>query len=233
MTYTKRQHRNKKFQPGSSTVEKIKTHKSKVTRNKIRCKILTCPVCLAKNPVFKRHEARKRIFYVIAGWVIITILGLLIRWKCQSCGSTFTQYPDFALPHKRYTTVTITSYSRQYVEDNSVSYRGLLNECPLVYESGEQSGRSLSHATIHRWLDTLGGYREIPKKARELILDKSPHPVTAEDIEMSGVHTRKYLTEFRKDILTGCRGFFILENIYEKIFNLSIFAGLAQSCFFR
>ena len=39
--------------------------------------------------------------------LVYIVIGLLIRWKCPGFSKTFTQYPWFAVPYKRYTLPTI------------------------------------------------------------------------------------------------------------------------------
>ena len=63
----------------------------------------SCRHCNTSSKDFKRHEARQRQFYVISENIVNVILGLLIRWKCSGCDITFTDYPEFAVPYKRYT----------------------------------------------------------------------------------------------------------------------------------
>lgn len=48
--------------------------------------------------------------------------SVLTRWKFLVCHKAFTDYPDFALPYKRYVRQDLCQLSGRYVFDDSVSY---------------------------------------------------------------------------------------------------------------
>jgi len=233
MIYRKKRNRSKKFQPDSPNLQEIEDYNSRVAGNKITPNMNNCPQCREKSDSFKRHDTRKRILNIINDQIITAVICLLVRWKCPECGKTFTQYPDFAMPYKRFSTSTIISYSRRYVADDSMSYRRLSDICPNAYSSDGESALGPGHSTIHRWTKTLGEYQEIPIKAQKKILDKSPRSSIKGLFNQLSVFSGKYRSEYRRIILVRCIRLLKLDTIFRTVFDTAIFSGLAQSCFFR
>ena len=84
-----------------------------------------CPKCESSHDDFKLHERRDRLFYVIIDSFVHTVESFLGRWKCSLCRATFTVYPKYALPYKRYVRDVCISLSEDYVRDNKKT--GLLS----------------------------------------------------------------------------------------------------------
>jgi hypothetical protein len=84
-----------------------------------------CPYCGKglKNSAFTQHAYRKRKFYVICNHWVHTINGCLPRWKCSACCRTFTQYPSFCSPHRRYTLPQLHLLLNDYCSSKQSSYR--------------------------------------------------------------------------------------------------------------
>ena len=76
-----------------------------------------CDNCGQREGIFKLHECRKRLLRFAAEAVVETVATLLPRWKCLPCGATFTQYPPFVAPHKRFVLADIVLLCRKYLED--------------------------------------------------------------------------------------------------------------------
>ncbi|MFH1267847.1 MAG: hypothetical protein ABIK89_19190 [Planctomycetota bacterium] len=80
--------------------------------------------------------------------------GYLLRFKCPACGRTFTDYPPFAVPYKRYTTPSILDRAGRFFQGCGVSYRkGMwVGRQRIVYapHDGREDLRQLSHTTLWR-----------------------------------------------------------------------------------
>ena len=166
-------------------------------------------------------------------------MSLITRWKCPLCGQTFTVYPEFALPYKRYLRDTILEKSTQYIEDDlpekgkRVSYRRLVkeNKMALGYastETGNIDERQLAPSTAHRWLSTLSCLSNTIRKGQELIKQKSSTSTIFRKI--LPVTSVKYRSTKRKKALQDCRKLLHVNEEYQKIFGPSIFPHLATVC---
>ncbi len=107
-------------------IDEIKEYRKEVLSGKIPDNLQMCPKCNVNVKNIKLHERRKRLFLVVAEHFIKKVWSLLGRWKCLCCNSTFTYYPQFAIPYKRYVKENIMSLCREYVEDDrSTTYISL------------------------------------------------------------------------------------------------------------
>jgi len=115
-----------------------------------------CPRCFSKPGTFKLHECRKRAFRYIAGNFVKVLITLLARWKCLDCGKTFTIYPPFAAPHKRYTMTDILSLRNKLIQDEQQTcYTAVTHEgSPIGYQ--EENEKNVDHflapSTLWRWI---------------------------------------------------------------------------------
>jgi len=190
-----------------AVIAQIQHHTENVRKGQIKCTVGRCKHCEVLSDYFKRHEARSRQFYVPVEQVVQVVIGLLVRWKCPGCDRTFTDYPEFAVPYKRYTLPMIKAYCRHYVENVEISYRALINEMPVQYPDSQKES---SHSTIHRWISTIGDYTGIIRKAHDLILQKSPESAVCRESAKLSVHPKKYRSQLRKQILIQCRRLIVL-----------------------
>lgn len=162
---------------------------------------------------------------------VVTVKGLLLRWKCPGCNKTATDYPHFALPYKRYTLPTLLAFSQAYVHDPINSYRRLVDGCPLPYqvEADSETGREpmMEHSTIHRWITTLGGYSRLVQKATDLMLQSDPTIPLCRDLAGLKISPQKYMSSKRKQILLTCFQLVTLVPLYLTEFRVSIFPKLA------
>jgi len=211
----------------SATIEQIKEYTEQVIKGLIVCTLSACPRCELESQYFKRHEARQRIFYPILDQIVYTVTGLVIRWKCTGCSKSFTQYPDFALPYKRYTLPTIELFSQRYTEDDSMTYRKAKMKTLLGHKDSE---KQMEHTTIYHWITTLGKCRKVAAKAIDLILQVKPLSTICRDLASLWISPKKYRSEQRKEILIECRKLFRLEVLYRLIFKISIFPKFATNC---
>jgi hypothetical protein len=213
----------------SATVEQINEYTIKVLKGLISCILPPCPGCGLESDWYKRHEARRRKFHVVIEQIVHVVSGLLIRWKCPVCGKTFTQYPDFALPHKRYTLPTIMDLSSKYTENEAATYRKIVRSAQPGYHDSE---RQLEHSTVHRWLTSLSRLKMTLSRAADLILQAAPCSNACRDAAGLSVPPAKHRSAGRKSMLERCRRLFFFVDAYRATFDLSIFPELATACLY-
>ncbi len=205
-------------------LEKIKAHEQEVLSTKHPTALNTCPICKEVHKSFNAHQKRKRLFLIIMGNIVKEIWSLLGRWKCLICRSTFTYYPDFAIPHKRYVKEKVLELSQRYVEDDNTSYREVASNdgTPIVYETGE---RYFEHTTVWKWVGHIGSLEQILSRGLELIREKDPSSKIFRQIHP--INPRKYRSEERRKLLARCMRMFIIEGEFKKVFKASIFTEFA------
>jgi hypothetical protein len=188
-----------------SLIAEIAAHSTQIRKGNHRCSLSRCPHCNRapeSTLFFRRHGLRQREFLVIEGRYVHAVEGLLARWRCPFCRLTFTEYPSFALPHKRYAVPQIAPKALDYVEENGVSYRkAVLDNCLPIFhwlgpahDSGVCVDRepTLAHTTLYHWVSALGNNtRPVPPN------DRLPPRFTP--VEW------KFLTVSRRDVLLACR----------------------------
>jgi hypothetical protein len=110
--------------PPTATLEDIKAYQQKVEKGKITSHNLPArPRCRVDSLFFKIHAYRERRFLIIIAMLVQAAYCSLVRFKCLGCGKTFTNYPDFAIPHKHYTRPSITGFSAKYLNCEQITYR--------------------------------------------------------------------------------------------------------------
>ena len=218
----------------TATSDQINHYSDQVRRSKNPCHLPSCPLCQVTPEHFKRHDKRQRKFLVIVEQFVHVVIGLLTCWKCQGCGKCFTGYPSFALPYKRYTLPTICSFSQRYVENDSMTYRKLIQQNPIgLPPICNHPDRQLDHVTIHRWIGTLGQFDTITRTAQDLILQADPSSTICRDLAGLTVACWKYTSERRKSLLLACRRLLELEKRFCRLFDVSIFHNLAPKLAYR
>jgi len=112
------------------------------------------------------------------GAVVHLVPGYLPRFECPACGRTFTEYPSFASPHKRYAAASILDRVRRFFQGLGVPCRKAMwvDRQRIVYapHNGREDLRQLSHTTLWRWLGWLGGTTMLRGEGSKLIRDKDP-----------------------------------------------------------
>ena len=229
MDYTGKNIDIKHLDKYSATIEQIEEYSKNIRNNQVPCYLPPCPRCEVKSDYFTRHEARQRKFYVLVEQLIRVVIGLLIRWKCPGCGKTFTGYPSFAVPYKRYTLPTIQAFSHRYTEDDKMSYRKVMLGTHIGYSDKENI---MAHTTVHRWITRLGCFNEIIRKGQELILESNPSSTLCRDLSALSIPSKKYRSIERKSLLVRCRQILNLVGLYKVTFGVSIFPKLAALCRF-
>jgi hypothetical protein len=218
--------------PPTATLEDIKAYQLKVEKDKITPHNLPpCPRCCVNSSFFKIHAYRERRFLIIIEMLIQAAFCSLVRFKCPGCGKTFTNYPDFAIPHKHYTRLSIMGFSARYLNCEQITYRQALmvNDSVPGYP---QSDATLAPTTIHRWISTLSRLTQTCRTALILVLQENPVSSICRNLARVVIAQRKYQTKQRKKQLTNCRQLIIIEAFFQATFKTSIFTKLAISCAF-
>ena len=191
---------------------------------------MNLPPCRrCKKNSFKQHATRERQFYVTSEDIVKVIIGLLIRWKCLDCNKTFTDYPEFAVPYKRYVVPIIKKYIGLYTEDYEASYRKIIMRNCIGYSGSELQ---LNPTTIHRWITTFGSYSKIIRTAQGLYLQAKPQSSICRELTSLSIPSSKYRTQERKTLLQRCRQLLRIEMKFGSLFQASIFTKLATQCRF-
>jgi hypothetical protein len=220
----------------------IQAYTEKVQDGPIPCQIDTCPHCRQSPPCFHLHDVRPRRFLVVVERLVRTVLSLLVRWKCPLCSKTFTAYPSFALPYKRYVRPVIMEASQRYLDDDRLTYRqGVCQHdatdsrgspppgaaLPIFREgSGEAiDERALAASTLHRWITTLGHFPQTLHAALRLLAgrDASLHR------QVDPIPAAKYRSEARRVLLQDCLRLLRVQKPYRCLFGVSIFPRLATT----
>ena len=219
--------------PLTATLEDIKAYQQKVEKNKITPHNLPpCPRCRVDSSFFKIHAYRERRFLIIIEMLIKAAYCSLVRFKCPGCGKTFTDYPDFAIPHKHYTRPTIIKFAGTYTESDPITYQ----QAVMVDNSSPgyaQNDRTLAPSTIHRWITTLARFIHTCRMALMLLLEQNLVSSICRDLARLVIGRRKYQSDDRKKQLTACRQLLIIEAVFQAVFKTSIFTKLATRCAFR
>ena len=176
----------------SNTIELvIKNYTDDVKKQKIKMPTGFCIKCSEKPDFFKRHDCRERIFQYISGPLVKNILSFLVRWKCPLCKTTFTDYPDFAEPYKKYIAKNINDICFKYITEDLLSYRKAAKTggaCIGYNENGKEfCDIFLSHSTIWKWISSLG--------------DKINQSERNKNTKSISISTSKYRSVLRKKIL--------------------------------
>lgn len=210
----------------SEIEEKIKQHTEKIKAKQYDMPQGLCPKCSEKPKCFKLHESRPRKFFFILADIVKQIESLLLRWKCILCKATFTEYPDFALPYKRYVSDDIVRLTDQYLEQHRETYRRLVSDQTdrnrtqvTAYEKNPKS--SLAYSTPWHWIKLLGQLPRVHQAGLELI--RNFEPSTELFRRFAPVAPRKYRSQARKGLLQKAKNLLFLNREHEKLFSRKIF----------
>lgn len=219
---------------GRDLVQIIKVYGERAKGKTISCALDTCPHCEGRPVRFKRHGVRPRLFLVFAAEVIRRVWSYLTRWKCPLCQRTFTVYPDFALPFKRYVLPFILARCIAYVEDEVRIYREGVKEAgkSISHEDADE-GAELWPSTLWRWVDRLGRFPVTVRQALNLIKQKAPSTDVFRALGRLRIRAGKFRSEARKLLLQRGRELVTAEQEYARLFTASIFPDLATRSGFR
>jgi hypothetical protein len=195
---------------------------------------------------FARHDCARRKFRVrlydptLDDIVIAVCDSWRVRFRCSHCGHTFTEYPAFALPHKRFIQENVLVKALRYLQDEQseqapqnkqappMTYRAAVRErrLPPSYEQNTQ-GRQLRHTTVWRWLSWLGSLQKLVQRATGMILEKDP----SADVHRQTfpIAASKYRSESRRKTLQQAARLFHVAEIFSRTFGVSLFTHLGTA----
>jgi hypothetical protein len=160
--------------------------------------------------------------------------GYVPRFKCPACGRTFTDYPPFAVPHKRYTARSILGRLRRFFRGCGVAYRRAVwvGRQRIVYapHHGQEDLRQLSHTTLWRWVGWLGGMTGLWAVASKLIRDKDP----SVDLfrQLYPLDPRRYRSEQRRQVLQSAARLLDAAECFGRLFGVRVFPDFATGAGF-
>jgi hypothetical protein len=194
---------------GEHLIDRIDSYSRQVSQKAISCGTKSCRHCgfePKQTEAFTRHATRSRQLFVIVVPYVRMVRALLPRWRCPSCQRTFTEYPPFVIPYKRYTLPQMMHRAHVYVTNSTVSYRRGASDSgrPLFHEVKPRPDKSpaheedqgclclgiMAHTSLFHWVTLLGSQSE-----RDQHL---PH-------HHGQVHHRKYASAERETVLIECR----------------------------
>ncbi len=170
-----------------------------------------CRYCGAPSERLVSNGKRPRWYYPTQGNLVMPQRGSIQTWKCRACGRSFTQYPDFAVPFKRYTRQTIERICAKYIHEERSTYRSIVCEdrAPVAYpeddsfasrrpsaEDDDDMGAeapALAHTTPYRWVTTIAANPDSQALDPSQGEPGAPH-----------IHPRKYRSHARKQDLARC-----------------------------
>jgi len=188
------------------------------------------------SPSFAKHDCARRKFRIrvydptLDEIVVEIIESWRVRFRCRHCRKTFTEYPPFALPHKRFVKQEVLAKALQYLTaeqgpDCRATYRETVWErrVPLSYAE-DQEGRQFSHATVWRWLSWLGSLKDLRQWATQLIFQKDPqanlhwkpHPIA----------NHKVRSEERRQTLEQAAMTLDIVDTFQSLFGIILFTRL-------
>jgi hypothetical protein len=156
----------------------------------------------------------------------------LKRWKCCFCGATFTHYPEFLVPYKRYTVGTILELSERYEAEPETSYRKVVKPegMALGYaenKDGTIDERQMSHTTLWHWLSWLGGLTGLCDRAVDLLRQKDPGFELHRAVRP--IFPGHYRSAARRRILEQAAALIRIAHCFEQLFSRRIFPTLCNS----
>jgi len=158
-----------------------------------------CPCCHSEQVIFKQHDCRTReLRYCVTFWVK-TFLLTLFRWKCSVCKGTFTVYPEFLLPYKRFITPSMLSLCQQYLSQGEATYRQIVRPDGSQYVYENNSTQELSHVSLWNWFKGLSPFSRYAHQAVQLLFQVVPD--SSIHREVIPINPHKYRSDPRKHCL--------------------------------
>ncbi len=212
-----------------SIIKEIEAHEKKSLLVSAPAEDLLCPKCDKYHQSFKLYERRPRLFLVVVKDLVEKIWSFLLRWKCCSCGRTITEYPAFAVPHKRYTVHDILHFSKRYVETPSMTYQKVVQDdkLPIAYadKNGEIEGKEMAGSSVWRWLSFLGSAKNTIRDALHIIRRKDPNCEIFR--KYFSVDSQKYKSKEREMILKESLKLFNIKQKFDCLFETNNFLHYA------
>ena len=227
----------------SPVVQAIRRYEQDVRHHRVRVQLSQCPRCGCKADgprSFRRHGVRLRWFLVVVGNLVHRVASAVGRWRCVECKRTFTWYPPFAVPYKRYVIGQMLGRCRAYVERDDRGYRQgveeqgrpVFHEQPeseqVTAESTEEEKAServsvLAHTTLYRWVSALGAWGHLVLRALDLVKQKNPQTGVFRELSGLQIAPGKFRSGARRGVLETCWSLCVAEAAYVAAFGVSIF----------
>ena len=190
-------------------------------------------------PSFAKHDCARRKFRLrvydpsLDEMLVEIVESWRVRFRCRHCLKTFTEYPPFALPHKRFIKQDVLAKAQKYLSAEKkpkcrATYREAVWEGrgPLSY-AADQEGHQCSHSTVWRWLSWLGSLNDLRERATQLIFQKDPqahlhwepHPIAA----------HKVRSEDRRKTLGQAFMMLDVVDAFSRLFGVSLFTHLGTA----
>ena len=209
-------------------IEKIEAHEKQVLTGKMPANLKFCEYCNEPSSSIRHHDARVMILYYIIECYVYRRKSRISRWKCIVCEKTFTYYPEYCLPYKRYVKTDIIKFCARYLGDVKSTYRNVVkdNISVIVHKDKEETKQSeFSGTSVWRWQSFLSGLIKIEQKALQLIREKSCDSSIFRDVYI--INSRKYKTINRKNQLLKAMKLLKVEEVFNTIFTSTIFPQFA------
>jgi hypothetical protein len=148
---------------------------------------------------------------------------------------TFTSYPDFALPYKRYPQPFILERCAAYVEDLTRTYdEGVKEEGQPISHEDADAGMELPPSALWRWVRALGACTQSVDRALDLIKQKDPStPLFRALAGLGRIRAAKFRSPQREIVLQNCRTLALVAREYARLFNTSLPTEFEKACGFR
>jgi len=220
-----------------TSMEKIiKEYNEKILSGRINPPEGSCVRCGGNPGYYKLHERRRRGFRYIEGCEVKLVDSYLVRWKCPFCGRTFTGYPYWACPFKRYVLLDIENLSANYLERESATYSKVVGEPlkPMWYATrhrivdGSIEHGSLFASTLWHWVGCLGLLESEVRDALNAISQKDPHSGLFRRLwKLPPILSRRYRSEARRKLLESATRYILVAREYFSLFGRKIFPRFA------
>lgn len=208
-------------------IEVITEYGREAKAGRIACLVETCPQCGGVPDRFVPNGVRKRLFLVFAE-VVCRVWSHLTRWRCPLCRQTFTLYPDFALPFKRYPAPFVLERCAGHASDKARTYReGVLEAGMPVSHADADAGMELSPSTLWRWMETLAGLAAAEHRMLDLIRQQDPSTLLFRALAAVRIRPGKYRSEGRRQVLAQCWRFALIAPVYGQLFGCPVFPEFA------
>jgi len=210
----------------------INAHTDRVRVPDLRCGLAQCPKCRGVPGGFHFHERRRRSFRLIVDGLVRIVASFLARWRCPLCRQTFTEYPPFALPRKRYVRGHPFAFADRYLDDDRQSYRRAArgdDGSGFGYPCDPEaiSARQLDFTTVWRWTGFAGALDPLRRHVARLVREKDP--ASGLFREVRPVPSRKCRSPARRGLLLNGLRLFAADREYRRLFGFTIFPTICNT----
>jgi hypothetical protein len=187
---------------------------------------------------FTKHDCARREFRVrvfdpqLDEFVVEVILSWRVRFRCPHCRAVFTEYPPFALPHKRFVKQDLLAKTQHYFAQQQAgqptTYREAVRDQQVPPSYAHQDhGRQLSHVTLWRWLSWLASLKDLVQWGTQLVLQKEPRAdVHRQNCSVADANVR---SDQRRRTLEQASMTLHVANAFYQCFGVSLFTHIATA----